>query len=145
MDIQKLGHSLALAARWQERYINHHLESFGLSQRTLPFYLTVAHSEGISQKELMKKVVTDKTRTTKAVNHLVKANYVERRTNRKDNRINGVYLTDRGREIFPDVEMILKNLDQILSDELSEKELIQFITMLDAFSSSVHYNMVKLK
>ncbi len=145
MDIQKLGHSLARAARWQERYINHHLESFGLGQRTLPFYLTVAHNEGISQKELMEKIVTDKTRTTKAVNHLVKKNYAERRTNRQDNRINGVYLTDLGRAIFPEVVKILNRLDRLLSDELSEKELEQFIKMLDSFSSTVHSNMVELK
>ena len=127
------------------RYINHHLESFGLGQRTLPFYLTAAHNEGISQKELMEKVVTDKTRTTKAVNHLVKKGYVERKTNQMDNRVNGVYLTDRGRAIFPEIEKVLKRLDRMLSDELSEKEMGQFIKMLDSFSSVVHSSMEELK
>lgn len=141
MDIQKLGHSLAQAARWQRRYETRYLAQFGLSPRTLPFYLTIAHDEGLSQKELMIKLVTDKTRTTKAVNNLVELGYAERTTNPDDNRIKGVFLTGKGREIFPEVDNILKRLDRILSDKLSEQEMGQFISMLDTFSKSVRLNV----
>lgn len=141
MNIQKLGHSLAQAARWQRRYESCRLEQFRLSPRTLPFYLSIAHKEGLSQKELMIKLVTDKTRTTKAVNSLVESGYVERKINLQDNRIKGVFLTDRGREIFPEVDRVLKRLDSILSGKLSEQEMSQFIAMLDIFSESVRLDI----
>jgi DNA-binding MarR family transcriptional regulator len=143
MNIQKLGHSLAQAACWQSRYEADNLRQFNLSPRTLPFFLAIAHEEGISQKDLMNRLLTDKTRTTKAVNHLVESGYVRRQSNCEDNRIKGVFLTDKGREIFPQVEKILDRLDGFLSDKLSEKNLEQLIMMLDAFSSAVQQNMEK--
>lgn len=143
MNIQKLGHSLAQAARWQRRYEADNLRQFNLGPRTLPFFLAIAHEEGISQKDLMNKLLTDKTRTTKAVNHLVEAGYVQRQSNCKDNRVKGVFLTDKGRTIFPPVKRILNRLDGLLSDKLSEEDLEQLIMMLDAFSSAVQQDMEK--
>lgn len=145
MDIQKLGHSLALAGRWQRRYESCNLEQFGLGPRTLPFYLNIAHNEGISQKKLMTMLMTDKTRTTKAVNHLVSLGYVERRINQEDNRIKGVFLTEYGRRIFPEVEKPLERLDILLSDKLSEKEIRLFIFMLDTFSETVSIDIEEHK
>jgi DNA-binding MarR family transcriptional regulator len=145
MDIQKLGHSLALAARWQDRYICHHLAPFELGPRTLPFYLTIAHNEGLSQKNLREKVVTDKTRTTKAVNYLERCGYVHRVTNREDNRKKGVVLTNKGREIFPLVEEKLQQLDNLLSHEIPQEDLKKFMTLLDSFSAAVYQDMEKLQ
>jgi DNA-binding MarR family transcriptional regulator len=141
MNIQKLGHSLAGAARWQERYLCLYLEPYGLSPRTLPFYMTIAHNEGISQKELMNHMLTDKTRTTKAVNHLVMLGFAERKKNNDDHRLKGVILTRRGRDILPEIEKVLKRLDRILSGKLTEDETKNFIFMLDAFSEAVQRDM----
>lgn len=141
MNIQKLGHSLAQASRWQSRYLIRHLAPFRLGPRTLPFYLAIGQQEGISQKTLMKKVLADKTQTTKALNLLVKEGYVKRVPKPIDNRIKTVFFTDEGRSLFPRVQKVLDDLDSLLSNELREKDIHQFIFMLDAFSSAVHQDM----
>lgn len=137
MNIQKLGRSLAYAAQQQRRYLCHHLAHLEIGPRTLPFYLNIVHSDGQSQRELMEGLIVDKTRTTKAINHLEKVGYVERRSSDDDLRVKGVFLTDKGRKVYPEVDGILKELDSLLSDDLTEKDMEQFIFMLEAFGAAV--------
>jgi DNA-binding MarR family transcriptional regulator len=139
--MQKLGRSLAYAAQQQRRYLCHHLAHLEIGPRTLPFYLYISHNEGLSQKELMERLFVDKTRTTKAVNHLEKSGYVERRSIEQDLRVKGVFLTEAGHKVLPEVERILKNLDGLLSDDLSENDIDNFIHMLEAFGSAVRKDL----
>lgn len=145
MNIQKLGWTLNYAAHQQKRYLKHHLAPLNMGPRTLPYYLTIAHNEGISQKEILECLFTDKTRTTKAINYLEKVGFVERKCSAEDNRVKGVFLTDEGLGILPEIQKVLQKMDCLLSDEHSEKDIERFISMLDAFGAAVRKDIGEKK
>jgi DNA-binding MarR family transcriptional regulator len=81
-----------------------------LDRRVRPFGVTFAQAallarlwqrSGLTQTQLQEEVGVDASTMTGLLQRLARLRLIRRRRDRRDSRVQRVYLTDRGRELFP--------------------------------------------
>ncbi|MBS4217510.1 MarR family transcriptional regulator [Bacillus sp. FJAT-49711] len=92
--------------------ISNELAPYRIGSGQYIFLMAIAFQQPITQKELSKKLLIDKTTTAKAITKLEAEGYVRREPDPADNRYHLLYLTDSGREVVPRVQ---EGLDRVKS------------------------------
>ncbi|MCD1146543.1 MarR family transcriptional regulator [Peptoniphilus sp. KCTC 25270] len=80
------------------------------------------HEEGISQDRLTEIVDVDKAATVRAVKSLEKKKLVRREINQEDKRNKKLYLTDKGKKLYPDLVHSLSDYNKQLTSKWSEEQ-----------------------
>ncbi len=91
--------------------------------------ILLKYPDGISQQEIAKQTGRTKQAIVMAINKLEQQNYLQRRSNSYDRRMNSIIITQEGidhlNEVFPHT---LAMCDSVLSS-FSDEEIDQFITL----------------
>jgi DNA-binding MarR family transcriptional regulator len=92
-----------------------------------PFVLyALWDQDGLTQSELTKRLNRSPSTTTKKVQRMEKAGFVQRRSDDSDERITRVFLTDAGREIRSAVEKMWHRFDRQIVAGFDAQELALF-------------------
>jgi DNA-binding MarR family transcriptional regulator len=94
------------------------------------FLMAIASQQSITQKELSKKLLIDKTTTAKAITKLEAIGYVRREVDPADNRYHLLYLTDSGREVVPKVREALARVKNKTRKGITDEEYDLLISLL---------------
>jgi len=86
--------------------------------------------DGLHQNELAFLTLRDKSTLTRLLSKMENKNYISRKQSKKDKRINNVYLTDLGKEIFNKTRPIIKHIIDTMEQNISQKEKQQIINSL---------------
>jgi len=78
---------------------------------------------GISQQELGEKVFKDNASVTRIIELLVRGKYLERKINPDDRRKSNLKITDSGKKIIDDVQLLVLENRKIALKGISEKDL----------------------
>ncbi|MDC7228051.1 MAG: MarR family winged helix-turn-helix transcriptional regulator [Spirochaetales bacterium] len=116
------GHYISAIYRHLQIYLNREFASLGFGSGQYLFFNHISHHEGITQKELSRRLSIDKATTAKAVHKLTEKGYIEQRQSKTDKRFNNLYLTEQGRTILPEVREILKQTIEILQRGMTDSE-----------------------
>jgi DNA-binding MarR family transcriptional regulator len=119
---RSFGKYASIIVRHQRIILDHAFKQLGFSTGTYGFFLAVAENEGATQKELSVGMQTTKGTTNKALKKLEEEGFVKTIIDDQDRRLHKVYLTDRGRQVSPQVYDILKTYSFDLSECLTEEE-----------------------
>ena len=92
--------------------------------------------DGLHQNELAFLTLRDKSTLTRLLSKMENKNYISRKKSKKDKRINNVYLTDLGKEIFEKTRPIIKHIISTMEQNISQKEKQQIINTL----KKIQYN-----
>jgi DNA-binding MarR family transcriptional regulator len=76
-----------------------------------------------NQTKINEFFLFNKATITKIVTHLEEYNYVNRVVSENDRRENGIYLTDKGRDILPSITDVLKGWEHILIDNITSVDI----------------------
>jgi DNA-binding MarR family transcriptional regulator len=125
------GHYISAVHRHLQIYLNSRFDALGFGSGQYLFYNRIAHSKGITQKELSSKMAIDKATTAKAVKKLVELGYVKSVTDKADKRFQNLFLSDKGREILPEVQSILMDTRGILHKGFNESEIELSLEFMD--------------
>lgn len=117
-------------------YIDKGLDKFKLSTGIYPYLLILNENEGISQNEISRELNVDKAMSARAVKKLIELGYIQKRENREDVRAYKLFLTDKGRNIIPEIMKVIHNWIDILVEGCSEEEKEVGITFLDKVLSN---------
>jgi DNA-binding MarR family transcriptional regulator len=74
------------------------------------YFVLLSESEGQTQQELSAKSFRSKPAVTIAMNALERANFVERRSDQQDKRINRIFLTQEGREEYQKLKPLIDKM-----------------------------------
>lgn len=74
---------------------------------------------------------------TKAVNSLVKNDYVKREKNIEDNRSHRLFLTNKGKEIAPMINATFNELIEVYKSNLSSEEYHQVLQGLEIILNNI--------
>ena len=86
--------------------------------------LKVLHEEdGQMQNSLADITERNKASLTRLVHTLEKKNFIARIPSKEDKRINQIFLTKRGREVFAETQPIMQEIVEEVQGDLSETEL----------------------
>lgn len=94
------------------------------------YILAICGMPGSSQDKLVKHLCVNKSSVTRHLVYLEKNGYVERRQG-KDKREILVYPTQKMLDVYGEVAEITKRWNALLSDGISEEEMVLFHSILD--------------
>ncbi|AGK98847.1 MarR family winged helix-turn-helix transcriptional regulator [Clostridium pasteurianum] len=112
-------------------YIDKRLEKFKLSTGIYPYLLILNETEGISQNEISRELSVDKAMSARTIKKLIELGYIEKRENKEDIRAYRLFLTDKGREVIPEIIKVIHSWIAILVEGCSEEEMEIGIEFLD--------------
>lgn len=127
--------------RCTQVYIDKKLAKFNLTIGTYPYLLVLNKNEGISQNEISKELNVDKAMSARTIKKLIELGYIRKEENEEDTRAYKLYITDKGKNVVPELIQILNEWTNILVQG-NDKEKIE--TSLE-FLESVLENGKKYK
>lgn len=87
-------------------------------------------NDGINQNELACLTFRDKSSLTRLLVKMEKKNYIERKKSKEDKRINKVFITSLGKEMFVKTRPIIKKIMDTMETNISIKEEQVMISLL---------------
>ena len=117
----------------QERFNNHSLD---LTKEQMIVLKRLHDTDGLSQNELAFLTLRNKSSLTRLLSKMEKKNYILRKQSKEDKRINQVYLTKVGEETFKRSKPAIKEMIEIMEQNISDSEKIQMIKTL----KKIQYN-----
>ncbi len=125
-----LGRWIAVLQRQIMVYAARQFEPLGIGAGQFPFLAELFHQDGLNQEELTTRVRVDKAATTRALNRLAAAGYVERFRDPHDARMNRVYLTAKAWSIREQFIAGLEQWSNVLATGMSPAERRQALGLL---------------
>ncbi len=141
MDLKLTGHmvsgqlaraNLALARAFTER-----LKSMGVYLGQELILLALQEEDGMTQSQLAARHCVDLSTITKVVQRMERAELVLRRPDPDDARISRVYLTEKGRALCEPCWQAWIDLEQQLTQGLSEAERVLLHRLLSVIASNM--------
>ena len=111
----------------QERFNNHNLD---LTKEQMIVLKRLHDKDGLSQNELAFLTLRNKSSLTRLLSKMEKKNYILRKQFKEDKRINHVYLTEYGTETFKKTKPAIKEMIEIMEQNISDSEKQQMIKTL---------------
>lgn len=111
-------------------YRNQHLEPIGLTYRQADMMLKICNTPGITQDELSRRMVLNKSNITRQLAGLEEDGFVERRTDEKDKRAFRLYPTQKTLSVEPEIRQVFRDWNEYLMGVLSEEEQVQLRALL---------------
>ncbi len=101
------------------------------------FLRALWEEEGLSQRELSRRVGTTEPTTVSALRLLARNGMIERVRNPKDRRTINIFLTDKARAMKADLMPIALDVNDIATAGLSEPEFAQLRALLGKIRSNL--------
>ena len=126
-----IGQVNAAIYRNMQMLISSRLSELNIKNGQYDFFFVISLNEGISQKQLSGHLHIGKSTTAKAVKNLVSKGYVIKHKDKKDVRVDHLYLTELGRKEAPTVAKIFQENLDIASKGLSDEESEQLLFLMN--------------
>jgi DNA-binding MarR family transcriptional regulator len=131
MDRNVFWNYFTYISRYSRNYTGCKLKKFyiGSGQSNILRFL-IHTGDGVSHKEICKKLELNITTVSRALKRLKEKGYIEEVKDEKDNRVKKIYLTGKAQELKQFVENTKNNLMGVLLKGVSDKELESFMDIL---------------
>lgn len=107
----------------QEAFIANGLD---LTKEQMVVLKKLHNEDGLNQNELAFLTYRDKSSLARLLSKMEKKQYIRRKQSPKDKRVNYIYLTDLGRELFTRTRPVIKAMITVMEDGMlpAEKDLM---------------------
>ncbi len=116
------------------------LNNIGLHPGQPPMLWHIFEEEGLSQKELARRLQVRPPTVNVSLQRMERADYICRRQDEKDQRVSRIYLTEKGRQLASRIGVIMKANEEQITRGLTEAEvclLSRFLKQLIANIGSI--------
>jgi MarR family transcriptional regulator, organic hydroperoxide resistance regulator len=141
MDLDLVGHliggQLVRAAKAHHRVGSERLKQLGLYVGQETLLISLQNEDGMAQSDLAARHNLDLSTITKVVQRMERSGLVERRADPQDARVSRVYLTARGRELVEPARQLWLDLEQQLTQGLSEAERLLLHRLLASVATNL--------
>lgn len=118
-------------SRITQSYTDEEMAKFNLTTGTYPFLLVLYNNEGINQNEISRELNVDKALSARAIKKLIELQFIEKKNDENDSRAYKLYLTDKGKEIVPEIKKEILHWISIITSELCTEEKVILGQLLD--------------
>ncbi|MEM6610870.1 MAG: MarR family transcriptional regulator [Cyanobacteria bacterium P01_C01_bin.72] len=124
------GFLLQLLARRMNNLMKQQLSEIDIDLKTFANLRMLSDRDGINQRELGRLLEFPEYHTSRNVDALVKAGFVERRPDPNSRRSILIFLTDKGRKKAKQLPKIISSVNNEFLTALDEKERQQVVLLL---------------
>jgi DNA-binding MarR family transcriptional regulator len=134
-----VGKWIAKLYKDHDQYVDNLLEDYKLnhSEANLLVYL-YKDGDGISQNRLKENLAVDKATVSRAINSLIKKNYLKKRKSPADGRVNLIFLTEKSKSVQEEINEIYQQWLQIFIEEIGAEEANRVLKTIEKM-----YHIVK--
>ena len=136
--------TFSIISRYSRRYIHHHLQQQGhhrLGHSQARFMMLLHHGyNGKHQDDFTKALKKDKTTVARAMSKLEEADLITREKDPKDKRANIIKATPKATHIFNQIDTIMNDLNCLLTQNLTQTEQAQLLTLL----KKIEHNLTQI-
>lgn len=118
-----IGRNISILYRNEKKFVDVKLEKYDLNKVQAEVLLFLRDDNGANLTEINELFLFNKATITKIITHLEKYNYVNRVVSESDRREKGIYLTDKGRNIFSSINEAFKGWEDILIDNIPNADI----------------------
>jgi DNA-binding MarR family transcriptional regulator len=111
---QRIGRYVSLLYRRSQAYLARKFQGIGLSAATYTPLMTLYRHDGMSQEQLADHIGIDKAAMKRAIDDLVKGGFAGRIKHETDGRAYRIMLTEKAKDIMPEVERTLNEWENII-------------------------------
>jgi len=131
--VKEMCYKLNKSSMLYKRLMSKHLERLNITYSQL-MVLRVANQEpGITAKEILMQMDTDKATLSGVLARLERDNYIYRVKNEKDKRIQNIFVSEGSERLCTEVSVIERACISDLVEGISEAEAVNFLAILDRF------------
>ncbi|MBT8291256.1 MAG: MarR family transcriptional regulator [Muriicola sp.] len=133
IDLEKsLGPWLGKTIKITDYYLHEAFQQNGLdiSKEQMIVLGKLNKNDGLNQNEIADLIWRDKSSIARLLAKMERKGYIIKRQHEQDRRVNLVYLTESGREIFRKTRPIIQKAINILEMDLSKSEINRMIEIL---------------
>ena len=121
---------MSILHRIGQNYIEKKLKPYSIGRGQIPFLAELLLKDGVSQDKVASEFRCNKATSARAIQHLERHGYVERRQSEKDGRVKNVFVTDKARKFEPILFSYLEGWTELLLQGFTPEEREQIITLL---------------
>lgn len=124
------------------KMLDYHLQDFlssnglDLTKEQMIVLKKLHINDGLNQNELANLTLRNKSSLTRLLVKMEKKNYITRTQCECDGRINQVFLTEIGKEIFQKTRPVIKKMMDAVEKNISKEEKEQFISILQKIQAN---------
>lgn len=118
-------------------YLKHRLGDCQLAPEQQLVMALLMKREGLSQNEIAEQLRKDKSGLTRMLGSLEKKGFIERRGCPNDRRCMKVFLTDSGRALKDDIDVVTQTTKELLLEGFTEQEKKELWSLLARLRSNV--------
>lgn len=117
-----LGSFISIIHRTHMIYLNDKIKELGLTAGQYPFIMKLSYNEGITQDDMANYFHIDKGTVARALRKLEDNEFVYREIDPLNRRRYLIYLTNKGKEIVPQIKSIDKEWEKLVCSKFSHDE-----------------------
>ncbi len=122
---------LFIIQRLHFRILQEELEKQDIHPGQPPMLILIQKNEGINQNEIARKLNVRAATVAIMLRRMEKAGLIERKQDKKDKRIQRVFLTEKGRKICELLKEQAERIEKMAMEGLSENEKGELARLLD--------------
>ena len=119
---ESTAHLATLTARFFSKALNTRMSSYGVSSGQLPLLLHLWEDNGISQKDLSRRVNIEEPTAANTLNRMERDGLIERKRNPLDRREIRVHLTEKGESLKNDIIPFAKEVNSLATHGMSPED-----------------------
>ena len=139
-----LGVFISIIHRTRTIHLNNEIKDLELTAGQVPFLMHLSHKEGITQDDLAVHLHIDKGTVARALKKLEDNGFIYREINPQNRRRYLLFLTEKGRQIVPQIYDIDKEWEHSVCSNLSDTEYSRLFNALQTLAmkslEKVHKN-----
>lgn len=139
-----MGYQIRTTHRALQRFLQLKIEPYGVTLGMWYFLRALWSEDGLTQRELSRRVGTMEPTTLSAILSMEKRGLVRRVRNKKDRRKLHVYLTPKGRKIRNELIPLAKAVVATAVQSLSSGEVKQLLASLAEIQKNLHATISQL-
>lgn len=129
---RSVGYQVRMTHRALQRYLHVKIKPHGVTLGTWYFLRALWHEDGLTQRELSRRIGTREPTTMTAILAMEATGLVRRVRNDADRRKQNVFLTAKGRRLKSKLIPLAKEVVNTATTGLSEREVALFLGFLSA-------------
>lgn len=131
--VKEMCYKLNKSSMLYKRLMSKHLERLNITYSQLMVLRVINQEPGITAKEILMQMDTDKATLSGVLSRLERDQYIERVKNDQDRRIQNIYVSEGSEKLCNEVSIIEAACIDDLVKGISEEEAETFLNILDRF------------
>lgn len=131
--VKEMCYKLNKSSMLYKRLMSKHLERLNITYAQLMVLRVIDAEPGITAKEILMQMDTDKATLSGVISRLERDNYIYRVKNDKDGRVRNIYVSEGSEKLCEEVSVIENHCIQDLIKGVSDEDASNFLRILDLF------------